>query len=538
MTPRPRRDRSRESAGVGGIAHSVTRGSFYLALEKAAALFSGVAYFALLLRWLGPTKYGIMTLALSFTGLATMATGNFEVFLERYAAEYEAHGTLATLRRAHALALGLKLGLGLIATLAIVALAPLLAGQFNTPGLATLLPMLALMVAFDGFSTTGRATLYGLQRFRWVSGIAILFHVAKTVMVGLLWYTLQGLPQLAVGLTALTLAQGFAFTVLPLWLLRRAQDPPAAPPPPRRALLRSMMGYSVPLLGARVTFLSGQNFGKIVLGKLFDTTQLGYFSFAIQTIERFVELAYTVPSALLPSLTQLVARGERVRLDAVFDRAQRLISVLACALSFGLFVYARELTLLVGSHLFEPAIPMVRVLALVPAARTAQQPLTMLFQAMRRPGTVLRLALLKFATEFGSYFALLPVLRIAGAAWANLAGAVVSYVAALALAARLLPGGAPGRAAVALRCGLLLVALLLAGWVAELRLPHAVSLAFRIALAPVAVVSVFALGLVTEDDLETLADVPLRWAPLRALRDPVVGVAGRLARALAPRGGL
>ena len=61
------------------IAHSVTRGAFYLSIEKASALLSGMAYFALLLRWLGPTKYGIMTLALSFVGLATMATANFEM---------------------------------------------------------------------------------------------------------------------------------------------------------------------------------------------------------------------------------------------------------------------------------------------------------------------------------------------------------------------------------------------------------------------------------------------------------------------------
>ena len=93
----------------GEIAHSVSRGAFYLAIEKVAALISGLLYFALLLRWLGPTKYGIMTLALSFAGLATMATGNFEVFLERYAAQYQAQGRLATLRRAHLLALGVKL---------------------------------------------------------------------------------------------------------------------------------------------------------------------------------------------------------------------------------------------------------------------------------------------------------------------------------------------------------------------------------------------------------------------------------------------
>jgi O-antigen/teichoic acid export membrane protein len=529
----------------GEIAHSVTRGAFYLALEKAAALLSGMAYFALLLRWLGPTKYGIMTLALSFTGLATMATGNFEVFLERYAAEYEARGMLRTLRRAHILALGLKLGLGLIATIGLVAVSPFLATQFNTPELATLMPVLALIVAFDGFSTTGRATLYGLQRFRWVSGIAVLFHVAKTVMVGALWGALQGLPQLAIGLTALTLAQGVASTLVPYWLLRSAEDPRARPGPAalepgaavaRPKLLGAMMSYCMPLLGARVTFMSGQNLGKIVLGKLFDTALLGYFSFAFQTVERFVELAYTVPASLLPSLTQLVARGERGRLQSVLDQSLRLISVAACALSFGLFVFAREITLFVGSPMFEPAIPLVRILALVPVARTAQQPLTMLFQAMRLPGTVLRLAILKFVTEFGSYFALLPFLGIQGAAWANLAGAVVSYIAALVVLARLLPDRAcaAARVATALRAVSLLAALLLAGLLFDWELGHVPSLILRILLVPAGLLAVFALGLVQRQDLDKLAAIQLRWSPLRRLRDSIVGVAAHFARAVEP----
>ena len=537
---------------AGEIAHSITRGAFYLALEKAAALLSGVAYFALLLRWLGPTKYGIMTLALSFAGLATMATGNFEVFLERYAAEYEAHGRLRTLRRAHLLALAVKLVLGVVAAAVLVALAPLLAVQFNTPQLAMLMPVLSLIVAFDGFSTTGRATLYGLQRFRWVSGIALLFHLVKTVMVGALWGARQGLPQLAIGLTALAVAQGAASTIVPLWLLRRAEDPAAGthpPEPPRpagarpapddrtlRGLVRSMAAYCVPLLGARITFMSGQNLSKIVLGKLFDTALLGYFSFAFQTIERFVELLYTVPSSLLPSLTQLVARDERKRLGTVFDQALRLISVAACALSFGLFVFARELTLLVGSPLFEPAIPLMRILALVPVVRTAQQPLTMVFQAMRLPGTVLRLAVLKFLVEFGSYFALLPILGIYGAAWANLAGALASYLGASFVMRRLVPDtpGPASRVAVAARTLGLLAVLLLAALLCDWRLGHAMSLTLRILLVPAGILGVFALELVQRQDLQKLAAIQLRWGPARQLRDWVVAGAARIAHAAEP----
>lgn len=524
----------------GEIARNISRGAFYLAVEKAAALLSGIVYFALLLRWLGPTKYGIITLALSFVGLATMATGNFEVYLERYAAEHEAQGRLLTLRRAHRLALALKLLLGGVASVALVAVAPALARGFSTPELVTLLPLLTLIVVCDGLSTTGRAMLYGSQHFRWLSGISVVFHLAKTIMVGLLWWTRRGLPELAVGIAALTALQGVAQTVVPMWFLRDARDAePAAGEPPRpsgwRGLLRPMVAYSSPLLGARLTFVSGQNLGKIVLGKLFDLTQLGYFSFAFQTVERFVELASTLPSALMPSLTRLVARGERERMRWVFDQAFRLIQVAACALAFMLFVFAPELTRWVGSPLFEPAVPLLRILALVPFARTAHLPLNMMFQAMRLPGIVLALALIKFAVEFGCYFMLVPVLGLAGAGWANLAGAVIAFIAAQVAMRRLLPEGTGDRAraslvALALLAPCLAVGLALDAWVGG---PAAT--ACKLLMMPAALISAFAMGLVTRYDLEKVSSVPLKAAWLGRTRDTAVTTLDRLAQAVALR---
>ena len=89
-----------------------------------------------------------------------------------------------------------------------------------------------------------------------------------------------------------------------------------------------------------------------MLAKILDATQLGYYTFAFQTIERFVELVYTLPSSLLPSLTHLVAREERERLGYVFDQAFRLVQVAACVTAWSVFTFAPELTFWVGSPLF------------------------------------------------------------------------------------------------------------------------------------------------------------------------------------------
>jgi teichuronic acid exporter len=515
----------------GEVAHSVSRGTFWLGVEKVAALFSSVVYSVLVLRWLGPRQFGIMTLALACVGVATVATGNFEVFLERYAAEYEAHGLRRTLRRAHLLALGVKLGLGLVASAVLLALTPWLSGFFTAPALLQLLPLLVVMVAFDGFSTTGRATLYGTQEFRWLSLLAVLFHLAKIVMVGVLWWSRKDIFALALGLAVLAVALALSQAAVPLWIMRNARD--GEPPAPERAwrgLLRSMFSYCVPLLGARITFMSGQNLSTIVLGKLFSPVLLGYFKFAFQTIERFNDLANAGPSSLMPSLTRLVARGERERLRLIFDQALRLVQALAFTFSLGLFVFARELTLIIGGWRFEPAVPMLRVLALVPLARTAQQPLTALFQAMRRPGTVLALSVVKFVTEFGAYFLLVLPLGIIGAAWANLAGATVSFVVALMLLARLVPEGASGRARTGLAGLVLLLPFLAVTLLGELRFHGVPRVAFHLALVPVAGVGMFALGLVRQEDLDKLAEVRLERPWTRVVRGSLLRTLGFFAR--------
>jgi PST family polysaccharide transporter len=518
----------------GEMARSIARGAFYLTIEKVANLASGTLYSMLLYRWLGPTKLGMMGLALACVGFATTATANSEVFLERYAAEYEERGMIRTLRRAFQLTLGIKLGLGVIASLVLLALSPWLATFFHTPELATLVPLLVLMVAFDGFGATGRATLVGVQQYRWVAALSILFNLAKTLLVGGLWWGHRGLPELAAGLAGLTVVHGMLSALVPMWMLRRAEDRSGTAPPSPRELFRSMVRYCGPLLGARITFTSGQNLSTLVVGKLFDNTLVGYFFFAFRTVERFVEVAYTAPSSLLPPLTQLVVRGEHERLRNVFDESLRLVQVMACALVFLLFAFARELTVVIAGHLFEPAIPVLRVLALVPMFRTAQQPLTMLFQAMRQPGIVLRLAVVKFVAEFGSYFALVPLAGLVGAAWANWVGATIAYAGALAALHTRLPGGSGARLYAQARClGLLLPLLAIAAF-ADRALGPIGGLVLRLVLVPVGWIGIFGFGLVTGTDLEAIAAMPLSAAPMRTVRDAGVRFVDRFVRTIKP----
>ncbi len=512
---------------------NVGRGSFYLTLESLTVVVSGLLYSIVVLRWLGPGWFGILSLALSIVGLASVATGNFELYLERHAAEFETRGQYLRLLRAHLWALALKAVLGFLAGWALLRLAPWIEAQYGFEKLGLLVSLLVSLVVFDGFGATGRATLYGLQQYTWIAALALLQHSLKLVAVVTLWQTGRGPTALALTIAGLAVLQGalsggIAFAVA--WkrtATARRDGTDHSPEETPREILADIFRYCLPLLGARAAFISGQNLSRVVLGKFFPAEALGLFSFAFQTVERFVGLVYAIPSSLLPSLTQLVARGEPERLRRLLDKSFRLVATLACALSFFVFVFAEELTRLLGGERYLPAVGLLRILALVPWVRTAHQPLTMGFYALRKTGTVLALAIAKFLTEMGSYFLLIPVLGLAGAAWANLAGAVVAFAGAHAAMTGTLADGGSHRRTVMLKTGLLvltgsLTALLLHAMAWDWRLVFALKL---VTMVPAFVLGVVLLDLVTRDDLARAQAVDLRIPWMSAVRDRAVALA-------------
>ena len=174
-------------------------------------------------------------------------------------------------------------------------------------------------------------------------------------------------------------------------------------------------------------------------------------------------------------------------------------------------------------------------MALVPLARTAQQPFTMMFQALRLPGTVLALALVKFAVEFGCYFTFVPGIGLAGAGWANLAGAVIAFTGAHLALRRTLPEGSGDRARASLLGMVLVAPLFAAGLAIDSALDGALATACKLLLAPLGVAGAFALGLVTRYDLEKVSSLPLNAAWMRRTRDTAVAAGNRLARVVALR---
>src|SRR5262249_5698381 len=331
--------------------------------------------------------------------------------------------------------------------------------------LTQVIQLLGLLVFFEGLTVTGRAVLFGLQRFGWIAAISIGQQVLKIAAVTFLWWKGKGMLYLSAALVLVGGLQAIALTVCAIVLVRRgraaiapdrsaaalalaeAAPPeidvplPAGPLPQARSLVSGIVRYTMPLYGARAAYLASQNLSRAVLGSFMHPVLFGYYSFALTMIERFATFIYALPFSILPSLTQLEARGDRARFGRLVDKGFRLVTTAACAVATVVALCAEPLTRLIGGSAYLPAVPVLRVLAVVLWLRTAHEPITMAFYALRHTGRVLAIGVGRLGLEIGAIFALVPWWGLRGAAWAAVLGAGFCLTAALFFLARELGQG-------------------------------------------------------------------------------------------------
>ncbi len=491
----------------------VSRGSFYLGLEQLTMIVGGVLYSIVVLRMLGPAMYGILNLGQATIGIAGVLTTNVETYLERFVAELEARGMGPALPALLRKILATKMILGVVAAAIVVLLSKWIADAYGYWDLRRLLPVLAPLVLLEGAYLVLRVTLFGLQRFRSIWLVSVVNNGAKIIVVFVLWRLGEGVVALVAGIVAVQLLTVVVLAILVLRFLPKEAGAPVDVPDHRR-----IWRYVLPLLGARVFFLSGQHLNRLILGALMPARELGLAAFALLTIERVIALAGAVPNSLLPTLSRLRGEGADARIEQVVTQGYRLVTALAVLLMAGTFCLAREAVWITGGAEYLGAILPLQILSIVPLFRTMQQPLNMSFYTYEKTRTVFWLAMIKFAVEPLAYPLLIPRFGVAGVALASLLSSVVVFAPTSWAANRIFPRTIAERrrtTTVAWAIGFVVIAV---GWaLARLAEPWP-GLPARIGLFLLAIFAVAAIGrIVRPDDLRRLAEATRRPQAERAL---------------------
>lgn len=393
-----------------GIGSRSAKNAACLATARFVSIGAVLATTPILFGILGARQFGLWSLLLgsiAVVGLADLGLGSAQI---REVARAAATGDRSRARAALALGLIVYSLLGLILLICILVGWSAFAGAFNvgadaSPAREAALLLVAAFV-LDLLAMPWRAGLEGNQRMR---------PIAVTVAAGAVCEAVVGVALVVAGagLVGLGAAAVAASLVRAAILVPAGHRTLGGLRPTLRGVtsteLRGLLGYGACIQVTNAAFAVNSQSDRLVLGAVYSPVIVAPFVLGARLVTALRIVPEYIVSALFPALSALHARGNRIRVDALYLRATRYLAVFACLSGAALIVTAGPLVRLwIGEPLPLAAETIVclapaYILALVAGAAVA------VTRAEGKPGRETRYAMLAAALNVALTFPLLAV---------------------------------------------------------------------------------------------------------------------------------
>jgi O-antigen/teichoic acid export membrane protein/lysophospholipase L1-like esterase len=401
------------------LAKAVRRGARW----AAGALYTGMAIrlavSVALARLLGPADLGVMALAMAMLGLLGLVQES-----GLGAALVQHRGRLDV---SAATALALTACGGALMTLAVVVAAPGLAALLHQPHLERVLRVLAVTCLVRGIGQAPRALLQRGLAFRALA----LIELGGTIVYGAVGV---GLAVRGIGVWSLVAAQ----LASEAWVSATsyaACEPRPVPWRAERAAARELLAFGRPVMLANLLSLLHGQLPTLVVGRLLGPAPLGLYAVAQRWAALPVQgITHVAGGVAYPALARL--RGEADRLAAAWLRVLQAVVALAVPTAIGLCVVANPLLRTLYDERWQPAVPILEVLAFFGLFHAAAATTGEVFKAANAPRWVSVLALLYNVVLAAALLALTRA-GLTGVAIAVVLASAVVMAASLAAAARL-----------------------------------------------------------------------------------------------------
>lgn len=409
------------------IRRDLSRRGFVVLAEQISAGLVSVLGSAIALRRLGPSEFGLFSVAFGMVQLSLVATTELDSALPRLLPEYALRGMRRLSAGVSVYTVVVRVMLAVLLGALWFGLAPAAAAVFHrTAGLTEPLRRLSLLPLGVTLVECAISYWFGQEQFGRRALITIASSAA-TVFAGLL---------LGISPTATQFAQWYAMWGVILGglacgdLIRREW---AYIPDFRDIEVRAELGrawvYSWPLTLSQGLYLGYQNVGRVLFGLFFTPATTGLVSFAMSTVERLTGIAAALPAALLPLLASLRVRQKIRAMHWVMRQSTRGAAVVGLVMLLGLATLGRPITFVLAGSAFLPAAVYLGILSLQAVFRLPSQTLGAVLQAYDDTRSVLFVNFVKFLCELGLFVVLIATMGPIGACFA----VVGSYAVALIL---------------------------------------------------------------------------------------------------------
>lgn len=359
------------------LATAAARGVAWTFLATATGRLVSLVGLSILARLLAPAEFGLLAFALVYITYAeTIGDLGTAMALVYWPSRTEEAAQVTFV---------VNLALGVVWFGFTILLAPAVAAFFGNPAGEAVLHALAWSFLLKALGNTHDALCQKAMRFRArlapevgmaavKAGVAVLLAWAGFGVWSLVWGQLAGLG---------------AWTVF-LWIIvpwRPRWSWPAG-------LLGPMLGYGRGIVAVNVLAAVTHHADLVVVGKMLGATALGFYQMAYKVPEMTITVLLWVTSKVLfPAFSRIRAEGGS--LGEAYLNALRYVSFLTLPAAVALTLLAEPLVRVFFGDGWEPAVPILRALAVYAGLRSLGTPAGDVLKALGRPGLLAALGVVK-----------------------------------------------------------------------------------------------------------------------------------------------
>ena len=376
----------------------------------------------LLARMLSPHDYGLVVMVLALIVFAPMLIdlGTTDAIVQK-----------KSITHADASALfWVKVAIGSALTLLIAGGSGFIASFYGEPAVTGIAMVSSLTVIVTALSSQHFGLMRRAMQFRRIAAIEIFSNVASTIIAiamaftGWGYWALVAKPILAAGFSAVG-----AWTSCP-WLPGRPQSSPD---------LKEMVGFGMGVTGFTITDHLARSADRIALGYFYGAAQLGYFQNASLLYDNMLSTSTQLHDVAVSSLSKL--RDAVDELKRLWNAALSTLTFFTALAFAGLAVTGRDVVVLLLGQKWEPAGPLLCILAVRGIAHVVERTLGWLHVSAGRPDRWMRWGFFSAIFQLVAVFAGLPF-GLVGVATAHAIATFCLFVPALVYAGRPLGIGA------------------------------------------------------------------------------------------------
>jgi PST family polysaccharide transporter len=352
------------------------KGVGWVGLSQVIQLVVGIVIFIILTRLLTPSDFGLIAEIVVFT--------NFAALFSNLGLTYAIIQRKEVSKKILSSTFWVNLGLGVVLTVGLIILSPLIAAFYGQPMLVPLITVLSFSFVISSLSSI-QSTLFAKElRFKILALVSIVSLVCSgviAIVLALRGYGVWALVWYSLGTSLITTALLCVFSEWrPSFAFSWSEE-------------RAIMKYGLNLTGFNFVNYFSRNLDNLLIGRFLGPPALGFYDRAYQLmLFPLSNVSAVVGQVAFPALS--IMQDDKKQVREAYIQATRLIAAITFPLASGMLILAPQFVTTFFGGQWTTSILLIQLLSLAAIIQSVVTTVGWVFMSQGRTDIMFRLGIL------------------------------------------------------------------------------------------------------------------------------------------------